>query len=263
MAKVSVIIPTCNRPELLARAVASVKAQTFQDLELIIEDDGQTKRGGAATRNLGASQASGEYLAFLDDDDEWLPDKLLKQVTALKAASTDTTFCFTAVTNVYDDHEERTQVPAGVGDYLPLALKKFNGFLTSTLLIRKSSFEAVGGFDESFPSHQEPDLIIRLSQQFKGLGVNEPLVKMSLSRGHEHIGSKLERRIAGREKILTKHQDLFNRYPKVLAKHLFNLGLWYRNLRETKKARINFYRAWQNHHHPRYLVHYGRSFLGY
>src|SRR3989338_3645537 len=105
MPKVSVIIPTSNRPELLPRAIRSVLDQTFQDFEIITVDYGQVISaqeavgqlnesriryikndrllGGGGTRNKGASIATGEYLAFLDDDDEWLPFKLEEQVAGL------------------------------------------------------------------------------------------------------------------------------------------------------------------------------------
>ena len=103
MPKVSVIIPTFNRSELLVRAIDSVLNQSFQDFELVVVDDGSTDStfealkiykniiylkqqnlGVSAARNKGVEVSSGELIAFLDSDDEWLPEKLQKQIDFLK-----------------------------------------------------------------------------------------------------------------------------------------------------------------------------------
>ncbi len=103
--KVSVIIPTYNRPHLVSRAIRSVLEQSYQDFEVIVVDDGLDKRskdviegigdgrvryienvkseGAPASRNRGAKESRGDYLAFLDDDDEWSPHKLELQIKGL------------------------------------------------------------------------------------------------------------------------------------------------------------------------------------
>src|SRR5262245_46065882 len=109
MARVSVVIPTYNRATLVVRAVRSVLSQTFPDLEVLVVDDASSEdvfdavmrfgdprvrywrhavnRGVAAARNTAMAHASGEFIAFLDDDDEWLPDKLMTQLDRLRRAS--------------------------------------------------------------------------------------------------------------------------------------------------------------------------------
>ena len=103
--KVSVIITTKNRKDLLKRAIESVKKQTYKNIELIVINDGSTdgtnemlekmkvktiyiepnkSKGGNYARNLGVINTDGEYIAFLDDDDEWMPTKIEKQVDILK-----------------------------------------------------------------------------------------------------------------------------------------------------------------------------------
>jgi glycosyltransferase involved in cell wall biosynthesis len=108
--KVTVIIPTCNRPELLLRSLRSVLAQTYTNIEVIVVDDGEKvsaqsavlevnddrviyiqndpkRQGGGASRNIGITNATSQWIAFQDDDDEWLPNKLELQMEAMHSAS--------------------------------------------------------------------------------------------------------------------------------------------------------------------------------
>ncbi len=277
MPKVSVIMPTYNRPDLLKKAIGSVLNQTYQDFELIVVDDCPEKpaediirafnnekivyikqdrnRGGAAARNLGIKNAKGEFIAFLDDDDEWLPEKLQVQMEKFEKTSKDIGFCFSAVKNIYDNQERISFVPDGIADYHKLAMRRLKGFLTVTLIIKKQVFGEIGYFDENFPSHQEPDLMIRVTSKYKGLGINKPLVLVNM-KAHNQIGASLKRRIAGRDMILKKHYDEFKKYPKILAKHYFQLGIFYRDDGQYKIAREFFKKAFKNNFRLSYLAHY-------
>ena len=283
MPKVSVIIPTCNRPELLSRAIKSVLNQTYQDFELIVVDDGDEKlaedvvrqfnnhrikyikhseqKGGSAARNTGIKAAQGEFIAFLDDDDEWLPEKLEIQMTRFENTPREVGFCFSAVKNIYGDHEEDSKVKDGIDDCHELALRRLKGFLTVTLIIKRYVFDEVGMFDERLPSHQEPDLMIRVSKKFKGLGINKPLVRVSMSCSYEHVGGSIKRRIAGREIILSKYADEYEKRPEVLAYHYFQLGLWYRDDGQKNKAKEYFKKAWQTNFKFRHFFHYLTPFF--
>lgn len=284
MPKVSIIIPTHNRPEMLKQAIASVLAQTYQDFEIIIVDDGDISaeevvksfadnrikyikhqtphKGGSAARNTGIKAAQGKFLAFLDDDDEWLPEKLEIQMREFENTPKDVGFCFSAVINDFGDgRKQTTTVPDGIDNLYELALRRFKGFLTVTLVVKKAALEEIGLFDEILPSHQDPDLIIRLSKKYQGLGINKPLVKVNMALNHEHIGGNLKKRIRGRERILEKYFEEFKKRPKVLAYHYSQLGFWYRDSDNFIKAREYFRKALSTNFSYKYLLNLFSLFL--
>jgi len=241
---VSVVIPTHNRAHLLGRAVRSVLRQTFTDFELIIVDDAsaddtasvidgfQDKRikytrhgsnlGAPAARNTGISNARGHYIGLLDDDDEWYPEKLEKQV--LKFSQVPET-----VGLIYSGYEVRksdgrllhTYLPEARGDvHLRLLLGTTLG--SPTPLIRKDCFQKVGYFDESLKSCQDWDMWKRISDHYEFDYVPEIL---AIGYRHEkQISSDFASMIPGRTRMVEKHLAEFRRYPEILAIHLKRLG---------------------------------------
>lgn len=277
MPKVSIIIPTCDRPQFLRRALESVRAQTFTEWEAIIVDDGSLnakevvdafheprfryvreappRRGGAAARNTGIRSARAPYIAFLDDDDIWLPQKLAIQYRALSETTDDVGFSVTAASVVGEAETHLNTVPAeGISDFSDLVLTLFKGFLTSTLMVRRAVFDEIGMFDEALPSHQETDLVIRMTRRYRGVGIAEALSTTDMT-AHEHIGGDITRRIRGREMLLTKHAALFAAHPRALAKNYFWLGLWYRDAGRGREARRCFSKAFFLSGNPRYALH--------
>jgi len=241
--------------------------QTYKDFELIIVDDCPERRakdvvrkfkdskiiyvkhkenkGGAAAKNTGMKMARGEFIAFIDDDDEWLPEKLEIQLSALENTSHDVGYCYSSAIMIRDNDEYITNVPEGIADYYERALRNFSGFLGVTLLVKKYIIDDIGYWDEAFPSHQEIEWIIRISKKYKGLSINKPLIKVNAQSYHKQIGSNLKKRIKGREIILKKHYNEFRKRPRILAKHYFQLGLWYRDEGQYKQARKIFKKAWK------------------
>lgn len=278
MSKVSVIIPTHNRPELLKKAVYSVLNQTYKDIEVTVVDDGLEKRadkaieelndsrvkyiqhqeekGGSVARNTGIRASTGQFIAFLDDDDEWLPNKLELQMKEFEKTSQDVGFCFSAVTNVFDDKEENTKVPEGVKNYFESTLARSKTFLTVTLIIRKNVFDDIGLFDEKLPSHQEADLIIRIAKKYKGLGINLSLVRVNMLSNHDSVGKSIKKGIVGKEIILSKHWEDFKNRPKILARKYFELGLLYRDSSQFIKVKEMFQKALKNDFSLVHLSHY-------
>ncbi len=277
MPKVSIVIPTYNRPELLKQAIRSVLAQTYQDFEIIVVDDGMKERGesvvssfrdarirylkneaslgGGGARNRGIKEVKGGFIAFLDDDDEWLPEKLAVQMEQFSTTNAAVGFCFTAARIETDAGVEITNVQAGINDLSTIALSRFKGFLTTTLIVKRAVFDDVGLFDETLPSHQEAELIIRMSRKYKGLGIDRPLVVMNMHT-HEHIGGDLSRRIKGKELVLEKHALLYAKHPRALAQQYFWLALWCRDSGQLAKAKEYFWKAFVLTWNPRYLSHF-------
>lgn len=186
MPKVSVIVPAYNAATFISRAVDSVLAQTFRDFELLVVDDGsaddtltvlsrygaalrvltQPNAGPAAARNRGLAQATGTYVAFLDADDWWEPQKLGEQV-ALLDTQPSIGFCSTATRVVDADGRRAGHWPCLAGDApLPDALFMNGASIsgsTSGVMARRDLVQAVGGFDASLRGYEDPDLWIRLS----------------------------------------------------------------------------------------------------
>ena len=193
---VSVIIPTYNRADLVRQAVASVKAQTFRDFEIVVVDDGGTdgtcealaagpelrvlrhshRQGVAAARNTGVAAARGEWLAFLDSDDLWLPDKLARQISWLEGQP-ELLICQT----------DETWVRRGVRVNKPAAHRKVAGqiFLPSlarcmispsAVVLHRRLLEDHGVFDATLPAAEDYDLWLRLTWRYEVGLVDEPLV---------------------------------------------------------------------------------------
>lgn len=261
MPKVSVIILTFNRAELLRRALASVLDQTFRDFEIIIVDDcssdntgeviselsstdGRIKyirqpknMGPGASRNAGLKNASGEYIAFLDDDDEWLPEKLRLQVECLDQCALD-------VGAVYCGRLDVDSKTGKVLRVFPCAKEKGNifklllksNFLTlSSILLRSKCFEQIGVFDEDIPVGEDYDIWIRISQYFRFEYIDQPLVKYGIHSGS--ISKNLKKQISGQEAMLRKYHHLFLENLLDYSRRYYALGIFYCLDGNTKRGR--------------------------
>ncbi|TAJ08936.1 MAG: glycosyltransferase family 2 protein [Nitrospirae bacterium] len=189
MAKVSVVIPVCNGERYLGEALDSVFAQTFRDYEVICVDDGsmdgsvaiikgydervtliqQPNAGQGAARNTGVRQGVSAYVAFLDQDDRWYPHKLQQQVVALES---DPGAVLAYCNSDRMDYEGRLlQVGATLAENetaLESPLGRLTGeglILPSAMMVRRDTFERVGGFDLMLRGFEDFDLSARLKQQ--------------------------------------------------------------------------------------------------
>lgn len=176
--KISVIVPTYNRPSYLARALASIRAQTYQDYEIIVINDAgedvqrlcelfgpmtylvhKKNKGLAAARNTGIKNAKGKLIAYLDDDDMWLPQHLEK-LAALK----DTTSCGVVYSDSYFWREERKfELPLSC-DYSPAEIQSRNLTPICSVVHDKELWDRAGKFNEELKNLEDYDLWLRISK---------------------------------------------------------------------------------------------------
>lgn len=208
--RVSVVVPTYERADLVGRAVDSALAQTVGDLEVVVVDDGstdgtreaveavadprvrylahETNRGVSAARNTGVEGARGDYVAFLDSDDEWLPRKLERQLAALddRGDGWVGAYCDVATAGLsgagrlaaaVSETLFRSSAPREGGRELAESLLTMRVFMGpgSTLLVDRDAVIATGGFDEGLSIYEDWDLVLRVLSGGKIAYVDEPL----------------------------------------------------------------------------------------
>ncbi len=289
---VSVVIPTYQRPKFLGRAIESVLKQTYQNWELLVVDDNEpdsearreteafmrrfesdarvrylkheSNKGGAAARNTGIEQARGEYVAFLDDDDEWLSEKLSLQVRELLNSSKAVSV-FSGARVITSTGNERYEhlPPYAQGEIFP-AILAFN-FVgsTSAVLCRRRALELIGGFDATLPSAQDMDLYIRLARlgEFR-------VVELPLFVRHEHAAERITHHRLGKvrafERLYAKYRQDYQRYPDLHSRFLFDYAKRLLEAQKSKLACREFYRAWcVNPRNIKALGYLGLAILGY
>ena len=221
---ISVIIPTYNRAHILPRALDSVLAQTQLPIEIIVVNDGSTDgtksvlsnypglkiidqqhSGVSAARNIGLEHTNGEWIAFLDSDDEWLPEKLEQQWAAI--CNDDKLICHTEEiwirngkrVNPMKKHQK-------YGEYIYEKCLPLCVISPSSVMIHQSVFNDIGVFDESLEVCEDYDLWLRICSKYSTLFISEPLIVKY--GGHEDQLSRkywgMDRfRIQAMEKILS------------------------------------------------------------
>jgi len=243
--EISVILPTYKRPHLLPDAIQTVLRQTFQDFEIIIINDAsqdntkeivkkfndarihyvehKKNKGGSAARNSGIKKAKGKYIAFLDDDDKWFPEKLKKQLAKLKSCPPNVglVYSWSEIRIGPDKELLKVNRPAMRGNLQGefLECQKIGGI---PVLIRKKCFDKIGLFDETLAAAQDWDMWKRFSEHYHFDYVPEVLTKVYL---HDNqLSSSLETLIKGRTQMVEKYLDEFMLHPEVLVIHYKRLG---------------------------------------
>ena len=263
MPAVSVIIPTYNRAELLRLAVTSVLNQTFQDFEIIVVDDAsedhthevvhnfrdkrikyirhEVNKRVAAARNTGVLNSSGAYIAFVDDDDEWLPKKLQMQVALLENSPSTVGGVYTGFVQIDKStgHILRQIVHKRRGNIYNDLLK--SNFIGAPVLLRRECFDQVGLFDERIEFGEEYDLLLRVSKEFYFECVPECLYKYWF-HGRQ-LSTNTGARIRGIEEQIRKHGEHFLMHRKHFSKLYISLGVLYCYADNIGKSREAYSKA--------------------
>ena len=256
--KISVIIPTYNRKKTLARAIQSVINQSLSPFEILIIDDGsndgteewvkenfqnikyiyQNNRGVSSARNIGIENAYGDWVAFLDSDDEWLPNKLFEQVKSVQSNPKIKFF-----------HTNEIWIRNGVRVNQMKKHKKYGGHIfekcldicrvsPSSVLIQKEVFDNIGVFDESLRVCEDYDLWLRITSKYPVVFLDVPLIYKygghadQLSKVNDGIESY---RIQSLEKII--NSGFLSDEQKVLAVNALvnKMKIYSKGLKKRKK----------------------------
>jgi glycosyltransferase involved in cell wall biosynthesis len=279
-------MPVYNGEKYLRRSVESVFAQTYRPIELVAVDDGSTdgsaellasygdrlvlvrqeNAGVSRARNAGIRSARGELVAFLDQDDWWLPEKVQRQVDCFGA---DSRLGLVHTATVHFDEARSAFVGGSPPEAAALAgacyerLLLRNAIYNSSVMVRQCVFTTVGGMDTTIPGNsvQDYELWLRIARQFPFGFVAEPLTVWRLHPGQGYWN---------RRKMLTEELRLLERYtsgrftgplrPR-FARLLEELGLAHLEARESAPARRYFGRALRTQPSRRNAMLYALSFL--
>ena len=227
---VSVVIPAYNRAATLPRALASVRAQDFADLEILVVDDGSTddtdavlrafgeprlrvfrhevNRGEAAARTTGVAESRGALLAWLDSDDEWLPGKLAAQVALLGARPELDAACTGFFAHESGDPAGRLvvpDVPESPEAWRRTLLMGCDVGFGTTVVVRRAAALAVGPFDEAMIRHTDWDWLLRFSRGHALGLIAAPLARVHVEPGQvDPMSAELSAR-----RFIEKHQEEF------------------------------------------------------
>lgn len=259
---VSIIVPSYNGEKFIAKAIRSVLLQTYKNWELIIVEDGYTDKteeivdsfldkrinyikkehsGISKTRNVGIKEANGEYIAFLDQDDVWLPEKLSVQIEYMQKS--DSSVGLVYCKNYVLQNGKIIMRKREKGGKAVLVKEYFfkSGILPSSVLLSRKCLFEVGLFDEKLELLEDYDLWIRVSNRYKFLYLNKPLFIYVLHKGQYHR-NKLKM-IKSREYVHKKYEHILKGHNNILSSMYFRNGHGLFELGDAKKGRYYLIKA--------------------
>lgn len=264
---VSILTNTYNRADLIHRCIESIQKQTYQHYEHIIVDGNSTdnteevvksyndphivyvklnERGPEKQMRAGSSIAKGKYISFLDDDDEYLPDKIEKQVAFFEKLPQEVGLIYCWMTYYSNDAPDK---PLSVhctklrGDVKDIAVSAPLICGTPTMMVRREVFLSVGGtFDDSTGViGSDWELFARVCQKCLVDFIPESLVKVYTNHGHARLSTnfydeKARKSIRNAEHFLSLFKENFERHPEYRTMHLYSLSWANKSLGKTKEA---------------------------
>jgi len=231
---VSVIVPTYNRALWIEKTIRSVLNQTYQEVEIIIVDDGSTDgteeiilrdfknstipiklykkdHGGCASaRNKGIEHAKGDFIAFLDSDDQWVSQALETLLLVLNRSDAD--FVYSPAIEVYPKDVEKINKPVAAESPDKLAIEHFKdtNVRPGAVLYRKEIFEKMGlRFHEEFKYNEDSDFFQRVAIQFRAVYSSSPTVKV-----FHHSTNKSKDRVSMYRALLRSSEDILGKFPE-------------------------------------------------
>ncbi len=244
MPEISIVIPAFNRAHCLPRALESIRRQNMDGLEIVLGDDASTDDtvtvalrewpglkvarlerncGAAAARNAALELTTGEWIAFLDSDDEWLPGKLSRQIAALKA---DPSIAYCATSHMYvrrdGGRREVRVLESQPGERHLQGALPFHG--ASTPLVRRSLWQSLGGQDERLRVLEDWDWALRASSKHRLCVLPDPLALI-----HENSPSHPDATVSSTRLFLEKHRESIRAFGalherEVVSRHWENAG---------------------------------------
>ncbi len=265
---VSVIIPTYNRANKVMRAIQSVWTQDYQNFEILVIDDGSTDGtpslfqkmeddrlqfirleknvGGARARNAGLHRARGEFIAFLDSDDEWFPSKLTKQLQKFGELPEEYGLVYCGLLSVDSRAKPgREYIRNAAGSFLEDMLVQNVIGTMSSVMVKKRFLEQSGGFDPLMRSCQDWDLYIRLMKICPFHFVGEALLRYHIDKDDQsRISNRIESLLHGYIRLMEKFKEDYDCLPREkkiqhakLMTHLFlEVGDWGRTIFFLKQS---------------------------
>ncbi len=198
---VSIVIPSYNGSDKVCRAVKSVLNQTYKDIEVIVVDDNglgteeqirtenalkefmdcpnfhyithEVNKNGSAARNTGARAAEGEFIGLLDDDDIFLPHNIETHMERFRTLSEDYALTYCSLEEYRGDTFIKEYRRKKSGSLFYEVMRHFVVVGSSALVVRKSAYDAVGGFDESFRRHQDWEFTAKIAHKYKISAIEE------------------------------------------------------------------------------------------
>jgi len=265
---VSIIIPTYKRPATLDRAINSVLNQTYDNIEIIIVDDNgkgsrfqkktekqmekydqnekikyikhNVNKNGAAARNTGIENANGDYIAFLDDDDEFLPKKIELQIKKLNQLSEDWGGIYSGYIKKFKGNIILRSGKLEEGRLKKeLLLNKFSIGSGSNLFFREDVVQDLNGFDETFERHQDLEILVRFFRKYKLAAVEERLL---IVNDQEIFNLKGKDMLKLKKKYLGKFKPDINSFSKEVQKNIFKTH--FLKVSNTYLKEGNFYKGY-------------------
>jgi len=269
MPKVSVIVPCYNSSNFIKRTINSVLFQTFKDWELILVDDcsidntveiieeyvkrdpriklfktEKNSGGPAHPKNVGLKEAKGEYIAFLDHDDEWLPEKLEKQLEVFEKSDNPRLGLVTCSSFLVDrDNKVIGKISTkNKKEIFPEILIRNPIHSNSSVLIKKEVLKLVGERDENLKYSEDYDMWIRIAKQYDFFFIEKPLFNYRLHKNNTTRITLISKKIENMEYIFNKHLYLYTKY-KYIHIGYFRLGVMNLISNNKKGSQNNFIKS--------------------